>query len=86
MDFQDGHKSLTRNLDTRDLSQLETAEVVMIEVEKRYSQISNRTYLLGAQFEVTVDHRLQLPLYNNPKWQMELGEDVLKVGSTPRRR
>ena len=63
------------------------------EIEKRYSQIekeslalysgivTNRTYLLGAQFEAAVYHRPLLPLYNNPKrpTQMRVARHRIKL-------
>ena len=60
--------------------------------EKRYSQIqkesnalltgitSNKTYLLGVDFEAVVDHKPLLPLYNNPRRpkQMRVDSRLLK--------
>ena len=55
--------------------------------EKRYSQIkkesnalltgitSNKTYLLGVNFEAVVDHKPLLPLYNNPKRPKQMRVD-----------
>jgi hypothetical protein len=58
-----------------------------IEPEKRYSQIekesnalqagilSNKTYLLGRQFEAMVDHKPLLPLYNSPRRPKQMRVD-----------
>ena len=65
------------------------------ETEKRYSQIekesnalytgmvSNRSYLLGTEFEAVVDHKPLLPLYNNPKRpnQMRVDRHRMKLAA-----
>ena len=55
--------------------------------EKRYLQIekesnalltgitSNKTYLLGVDFEAVVDHKPLLPLYNSPKRPKQMRVD-----------